>query len=421
MARKGGVDASKQNVEATQKQIRILENRLDKALQKFNEAIAANRSLREQIDTLRRERVVFDDIYRKLENELQQKKKEMANIIEQANAAYEARDSAQAQMAALKQQADKEHQEFEKEWKELGRLIENDKKMKEFMRQRHKQQEIETRGDMSQQQEEAMKKKVNKNAWGIAKDKAAINLNIEKVQSYEEAFAKIQAATGISDIDELVQVFINAEDQNFSLFNYANELSGDIEKLEQQISEYKAELEQLKGTGGGGREDAQKQKVLASLEEKWNSLDKKADHYEHKYKKSVDTVTSVRGGVQSIFNRLGCAPPDAAGNTTTVTESNMMQYLGIIEQRTNEILQLYAALQEGNESEEDPAPVEKPRGPTSNQLQIKLPSTVEDYSDEEDDDDDDDQRPFTREELKQKCTRGINKKQQEKKGRGRPK
>merc|ERR1719281_1910277 len=141
MARKGGVDAPKQNIEATQKQIRILENRLDKALQKFNEAIAANRSLREEIDTLRRERVVFDDIYRKLENELQQKKKEMANIIEQANAAYEARDSAQAQMAALKQQADKEHQEFEKEWKELGRLIENDKKMKEFMRQRHKQQE----------------------------------------------------------------------------------------------------------------------------------------------------------------------------------------------------------------------------------------------------------------------------------------
>ena len=35
---------------------------------------------------------------------------------------------------------------------------------------------------------------------------------------YEEAFAKMQAATGISDIDELVENFINAEDQNFSLF-----------------------------------------------------------------------------------------------------------------------------------------------------------------------------------------------------------
>merc|ERR1711881_87243 len=121
---------------AVAKQIRILEDRLNAGLQKFNVAIAANKKLRDEIDTLRRERAVFDDIYKKLENELQQKKKEMANIIEQANAAYEARDSAQAQMAALKQQADKEHAEFEKEWTELGRLIENDKKMKEFMRQK---------------------------------------------------------------------------------------------------------------------------------------------------------------------------------------------------------------------------------------------------------------------------------------------
>merc|ERR1712228_916274 len=138
MAAHGGVNASLENSKAVQKQIRVLENRLDKGLQTFNEAIAANRKLREEIDLLRRERLVFDDIYRKLENELAQKKKEMANIIEQANAAYEARDSAQAQMAALKQQADKEHSEFEKEWREFGRLIENDKRMKEFMRQKVK-------------------------------------------------------------------------------------------------------------------------------------------------------------------------------------------------------------------------------------------------------------------------------------------
>merc|ERR1711975_147475 len=72
-----------------------------------------------------------------------------ANIIEQANAAYEARDSAQAQMAALKQQADKEHAEFEKEWRELGKLIENDKKMKEFMRQKVRNRAEEQKADTS--------------------------------------------------------------------------------------------------------------------------------------------------------------------------------------------------------------------------------------------------------------------------------
>merc|ERR1719174_2940381 len=152
MAQHGGVKAALENAKAVQKQIRILENRLDKALQKFNEAIEANRTLREQIDTLRRERVVFDDIYKKLENELHSKKKEMANIIEQANAAYEARDSAQAQMAALKQQADKEHAEFEKEWRELGKLIENDKKMKEFMRQKVRNRAEESKAEASASQ-----------------------------------------------------------------------------------------------------------------------------------------------------------------------------------------------------------------------------------------------------------------------------
>merc|ERR1719217_1459460 len=129
--------------------------------------------LRDQIDTLRRERVVFDDIYRKLESDLQHKKKEMAAIIDQANTAYDARDSAQGQMAQLKQQAEKEHQEFEKEWRDLGRLIENDKRMKEFMRQKERHKLLDDQqGDMSAEEEGRMKKKVAKSAWTVAKDKA---------------------------------------------------------------------------------------------------------------------------------------------------------------------------------------------------------------------------------------------------------
>lgn len=42
---------------------------------KFNESLAYNKKLRERIDNLRRERVVFDSIYKKLERELHDKKK----------------------------------------------------------------------------------------------------------------------------------------------------------------------------------------------------------------------------------------------------------------------------------------------------------------------------------------------------------
>jgi coiled-coil domain-containing protein 63/114 len=59
----------------------------------------------------------------------------------------------------------------------------------------------------------------------------------------------------------------------------------------------------------------------------------------------MKTINSLRIGIQSIFDRIGCNTelvPELIGSTN-VTESNMMYYLGVIEQRTNEVLQMYAA------------------------------------------------------------------------------
>ena len=231
----GGVNAAKENQMMVQKQIRILENRLDKALVKFNEALAHNKQLRETIDNLRRERVVFDNIYRKLEKELHEKKKQMANVIEMSNQAYEARDAAQMEITAIEQANQKEREDFEEQIAELNRLIEADRKRKDFMMKDKRGDDVGTRGDMTMEEEARLKKKVTKGVWGMAKDKANIQVAEMKVQSYEEAFNKIKQSTGISDIDELVTTFIQNEDQNFSLFNYVNEQNNELEKLEEQI------------------------------------------------------------------------------------------------------------------------------------------------------------------------------------------
>ena len=69
----GGNNAPAEQNQAVSKQIKVLEHRLHRALVKFNEAIAANKDLREEIDNLRRERVVFDGIYKKLQLELSER------------------------------------------------------------------------------------------------------------------------------------------------------------------------------------------------------------------------------------------------------------------------------------------------------------------------------------------------------------
>jgi chromosome segregation ATPase len=119
-----GVNSGAENESNLQKQIKILENRLDKANQKFNETTANNRELKNLIDSFRRERVIFDNLYKKLEKELHERRKKMADIIERANNAYEERDKAHNQIQTLKIQAKKEAGEFEKEIKEMSYLME---------------------------------------------------------------------------------------------------------------------------------------------------------------------------------------------------------------------------------------------------------------------------------------------------------
>lgn len=113
----------------------------------------------------------------------------------------------------------------------------------------------------------------------------------------------------------------------------------------------------------------------------------------------------------------------------------MMQYLGIIEQRTNEILQLYASTQAqsrdyASDAQGNPLPSvtsilgQGPQLPAGqNQIIIQPPTTTEDVfdSDEESEDEDDD-RPYSRDELKAKTLRGLSKREnKEKKKEGKRK
>lgn len=193
---------------------------------------------------------------------------------------------------------------------------------------------------------------------------------MEKVQSYEEAFAKIQKATKITDIDELVQTFINAEDQNFSLFNYVNDLSNEIEKLEEKITNTETEIQMYKGDGA----DPQRKQILQELEGQLSETESKTTVYEAKYSQAMKTVAALKRGIQSIFNKIGCDNKVVSEmlGSQGVVESNMMQYLGIIEQRTNELLQAYDQTVDDEDAMEGTQEV-----PMASTIAINAPSAME--------------------------------------------
>jgi hypothetical protein len=82
--------------------------------------------MREEIDHLRKEKVIFENVYSKLEKQLGSKRKDMAEIIEVANTAYEERDKVQEKLATMISQSDKEQAEFNKEIRAVQDLIDKD-------------------------------------------------------------------------------------------------------------------------------------------------------------------------------------------------------------------------------------------------------------------------------------------------------
>jgi chromosome segregation ATPase len=118
-----------QTSEKVSKQIKSLENKLDTNFKEYNQAVAHNRQLRDKIDALRRERIIFDKNLHKLEQELVDKKKEMELTIKEAEQAYQAREQAKTDMETLKKEAEKEQFEFQIEWAKLEKLIEQDKQV----------------------------------------------------------------------------------------------------------------------------------------------------------------------------------------------------------------------------------------------------------------------------------------------------
>lgn len=243
---------------------------------------------------------------------------------------------------------------------------------------------------------------------------------MEKVASYEEAFAKIQAATGISDIDVLVKQFIENEDHNFKMFNYLNELTMEIEKSEETIVELKAEQDKYRGQDKGAA--SQRKRLIKELQDRASEADGNALRYEDILKHLSNQVTQIARTIEGLCSKIGCNTKLLVemGAEAGCNESNIMMYLGVVEQRANELLSTYLSLQHhghtgvgvgDNSGHWSPAGVlvgpNTPQGMST--VSIAVPTTSEDY--ESEDSEEEEEHPLSRDELQAKTMRGLAKRE----------
>ena len=99
------------------KMIKKYENKLEKILNENNEVLAKNKQLKEEINILRKERVIFDKVYNQLEIELKAKESELKDVILKAEIVKGERQKAQDQIDNLKKVVSQEKKKIEEEYK----------------------------------------------------------------------------------------------------------------------------------------------------------------------------------------------------------------------------------------------------------------------------------------------------------------
>ncbi|KAF4093779.1 hypothetical protein AMELA_G00006080 [Ameiurus melas] len=328
--RKGDVSTShsqKSQARHIQKATCTLENKLDRALVRFNEQLAKNSQLREELETLRVERVRFQQLHHKLDKELQEIRREIGDVIGMSTGAYDSRVEAQTKMTMMKEKAVKDLAQYNAEMKELERLIAHEQRLKDFMTTKCKER---TGLDDTISHRHEMKEQRRTDSEVVA-------------ETLEEVFQRIQKVTGEDDLEMLVTKFIQAEDRNFALFNYVNEQNTQAEALKDQIRQIKEKMERFQV------EDLQQEQehhtTLKQIEEQQREAEAQALEYEARVKEITQILDQIKTGVSAVFNKINCdhtAVDHLPGSSAGIRDSDIMTYLRLVEQKTNMLLTVQA-------------------------------------------------------------------------------
>lgn len=331
---KGGVKATKKNNQIMAKQIRILENRLEKLLEQFNKKINENKMLRERINLVRKDRSHYDLVFKKMEVAIHKFDRMTKDARKRADEIGDLCEKDRIELESIVQGGERRTLQFESKWRERQDAIEHQllngavrlHKMRETMSQiqRPKDHSLSAEvpifvGSIRSSEEGAeesalrcgantssvagdtpsdgvdtednMKSKIAHKRWTAMHHKMIVRSQGKKLENFIELFKQLENATGVSDPDQLADQMKASENYLFSIFKHTSQLEKDIEDETAQMHRLKTEIRQLLPRG-----DSKKGGTRYLVEQ----LQDKLRDTKHKTKKYLESARDASRELHSL-------------------------------------------------------------------------------------------------------------------------
>mmetsp|Transcript_96821 Transcript_96821/g.172273 ORF Transcript_96821/g.172273 Transcript_96821/m.172273 type:complete len:528 (-) Transcript_96821:107-1690(-) len=358
--------------------IRVLENRLDKAMIKYNEAQSIRKTYESIVKRLKEERIGFDNQLAAIERTLKAKERDYEELLLLSHDAYHAKEMAQAELHRFEQGVMEERNQRDKEVQEKKMLVEQRVMMNKRLEQRER--DLKNQQEQERQSERQMKEMsaTSDLTTGMSNDYAQEER--QKIQDYEEAFKAIKDSTGVSDVNEVIQKFLTQEDTHKNLLELTKQNQDTIDRLTEEKKRLRSTVEELKFSsgGGGGRRQA-----IDDFEKHLGEAGEKFDRNKSKFERMAKMLIDMKAGIAHLAEKLQVVKLDGEA-PIEMSDETVEEVLQQSELKISKLLSLTQHLDEEDDMRLGERYEEKLMMRSQSDARIKLTDKHEDAEDDDD-------------------------------------
>lgn len=303
------LEAKKPSLEDTPetRKIRMLENRLDMAMIKYNEAQSIRKTYEQIVKRLKEERIGFDNQLAAIERALSAKQHDYEELLLLSADATHARDMLVQELERARGQYEDEKRAREKELREKQQYVKIRLEMMANPRAgaKHRVSTIGdgngANGDLNTDEEKQLRATLAMTAIQHGAPSEEKKEHRSKIDIFESAFRKIKEATGVSDVNEVIQKLTSQESTTDNLMSLSKENQTRLEHLQAEHAALKARVEELKYSGSGG---GHRRKLVDDHEQNLSLATAKLERAKLEYERLAKVLIAVKAGVEHLVDKM---------------------------------------------------------------------------------------------------------------------
>lgn len=359
-------DDVEENRRLGMEQIEKQRRELDKAKKMLENTLNYRRTLNFMTNRLKEERLTYDNTLKAYEEALEVRRAEAAEVRALAAEVRMAKTQEERELARLKTLVTKERVYWQQQVDERRREARKREEQKRWAEERKRKEDEEEDGEGGEG-----KNGEGKNGEGggrsnklvtISTKKLDLNALRAKVDEYSRAFTEIRLATGLNNVDDMIERYNQHTAHTDEMDSQIAEIRAEVERLTDRRAEMQRKLETIKFSGAGttdfnhdmidklsreGDEARRKLKVIREEHEKVEKMNlevkQSIDAMARKLNSvSIETPTGVVSGASSAGGKEE-VPSKTIGSGEDNGVSATIKLIGTIEEKMTQLMEVLDA------------------------------------------------------------------------------